>query len=75
MLVHASVTGGAILAGRRCKRKAWLNGVAVGLVAFLILTWLGENQVLLATWLWWRRLFRMGVMAVLGGILGGLLSH
>lgn len=72
LLAHSSVIGGAIWAGRKSTSKAWLNGVVVGVLAFLILTWIGENQSLFASWLWWKRLLRMGLIAMLGGILGGL---
>lgn len=74
LLAHSSVIGGAIWAGRRSERKAWLHGLIVGVLAFLLLTWIGDNQGLFATWLWWKRLLRMGLVAMLGGILGGLTS-
>lgn len=75
LLAHSSVIIGAIWAGRCCDRKAWFHGVVVGVLAFLILTWMGNNQSLFATWLWWKRVARMGLVAMLGGILGGLTKH
>ncbi len=72
VLTHLSVVAGALWAGSRCERKAWLHGLLVGVCAFLLLTWFGGNQGLFATWLWLKRLMRMGFVAILGGILGGL---
>ncbi|NLJ80433.1 MAG: TIGR04086 family membrane protein [Firmicutes bacterium] len=72
LLAHVGVLAGAIMAGNRCERKAWLNGLLVGAAAFLILTWVAEKGMLFGTWLWWKRLFRMGPLAISGGILGGL---
>src|SRR5690554_667136 len=75
LFTHASVIGGAIWAGKRCGSKAWLHGLLVGMAAFLIFTWIGGNQTLFATWLWLKRLLRMGFVAMLGGILGGLIRE
>jgi putative membrane protein (TIGR04086 family) len=75
LLAHSSVIGGAIWAGRRSERNAWLHGVVVGMLAFLFLTWMGDDQGLFATWLWWKRLLRIGLLTMLGGILGGLTTH
>jgi len=75
LLAHSSVIGGSIWAGRRSGNKAWLHGVVVGVLAFLLLTWIGDNQGLFASWLWWKRLLRMGLVAMLGGILGGLTTN
>lgn len=72
VLSHLSVVAGAIWAGSRCERKAWLHGLLVGVIAFLLLTWMGNNQGLFATWLWLRHLSRMAFVAMLGGVLGGL---
>lgn len=72
VFTHLSVVGGAIWAGSRCGRKAWLHGLLVGVGAYLLLTWIGDNQELFATWLWVKRLVRMSFVAMLGGILGGL---
>ncbi|HHY10485.1 MAG TPA: TIGR04086 family membrane protein, partial [Firmicutes bacterium] len=36
VLAHSAVIGGAIWAGNRCGKKAWLHGVAVGVMAFLL---------------------------------------
>lgn len=72
LLAHAVVVGGAIWAGHRCKKKAWLHGIIVGIGAFLLFNWIGERQGLFITWLWWKRCLRMCFVSMLGGILGGL---
>lgn len=75
-LVHAAVFIGALLAGRSCEQKAWLHGILVGVLAFLLLSFMGFGESFLVTWLWWRRLGRMIFVAMLGGIVGGLFdSH
>lgn len=73
LLAHLGVLGGAILAGRRCDKKAWCHGILVGVLAFLFLSWIGSGEVLV-TWLWAKSLLKMGIVAMLGGILGGLLN-
>jgi putative membrane protein (TIGR04086 family) len=73
-LTHLGVFGGAILAGWRCHNRAWLHGVVVGLVAFLIYGFVAHGGPLLMTWIWWKGLAKMTFVAMLGGILGGLFS-
>ncbi len=75
VLVHLAVVIGSVWAGNRCQRRAWFHGLCVGTAAFLLLTWLGGNQGLFATVLWWKRLLRMAFLGLLGGILGGLLRQ
>lgn len=72
VLAHLSVFAGALLAGRRCNQKAWVHGIVVGILAFIILSIMGYGESLFVTWLWWKRLFRMSFISMLGGIVGGL---
>lgn len=75
ILGNLGVFGGAIWAGCRCYKRAWLHGIAVGILAFSILSFVGHGGPLLMTWLWWKGLLKMGFVAMLGGILGGLFSR
>ncbi len=72
VLAHAAVFAGAVWAGLRCQMKAWLHGILVGVLAFVVFSVVGYGGVPLSTWLWWRRFLKMGFVAMLGGILGGL---
>ncbi len=72
VLAHFGAFGGAMRAGIRCHSKAWLHGIAVGLLVFLVLSWVGNGGPLFITWMWWRGLLKMAFVAMLGGILGGL---
>ncbi|NLJ74245.1 MAG: TIGR04086 family membrane protein [Firmicutes bacterium] len=70
VITHACVLVGAVFTGRRCTCKAWLNGILLGIVSLVLITWFGANKSFL-TWLWFQRLFSMGFVAMLGAILGG----
>lgn len=74
ILAHFAVFGGAILAGCRCHKRAWLHGIMIGVVVFFIFSWVGYGGSLFTTWLWWKGLLKMGFVSMLGGILGGLFS-
>lgn len=71
-LTHLSVFFGALWAGRRCQRKAWIHGIVVGLVAFALFSWFGSRQELILTGIWGRALLRVVLVGILGGMLGGL---
>lgn len=73
VLAHVGVFAGAVWAGMRCRNKAWLHGVLVGVLAFLVFSVIGYAGPLLTTWLWWRKLIKMVFVAMLGGMLGGLM--
>lgn len=75
ILAHVGVFAGAIWAGVSCHKKAWLHGIVVGLVAFVVLSWMGYGGPAFTSWLWWKGLLQMGLVAMLGGILGGLFGH
>ncbi len=75
LLGHLSVFGGAILSGYRCHKRAWLHGIVVGILAFFVFSFAGHGGPLMATWLWWKGLLKMGFVAMLGGIIGGLFSR
>jgi putative membrane protein (TIGR04086 family) len=73
LLAHFTVLGGSMLAGCRCHKKAWLHGITVGIMVFAVFSWLGYDGVSFVTWLWWKSLLKMLLVAMLGGVLGGLL--
>ncbi|MCK9524893.1 MAG: TIGR04086 family membrane protein [Limnochordia bacterium] len=73
-LAHLGVLGGSVVAGWRCHKRAWLHGVVVGVAAFLVLSWLGYGDSPFVTWAWWNALLKMTMVAMLGGIFGGLFS-
>ncbi|HHT91510.1 MAG: TIGR04086 family membrane protein [Bacillota bacterium] len=75
VLAHVAVFGGASWAGMCCHRKAWLHGVAVGILAFLVLSWIGYGERFFTTWLWWKAFLQMGLVAMFGGVFGGLFVH
>lgn len=65
---------GAFWAGRRCERRAWLHGILVGVVLFLLLGLLGPGSPPLVSWLWWRKLVPLTLLGMVGGIVGGLVK-
>lgn len=73
-LALLSVALGGYFAGRRCRCRAWLNGVLTAAGFCLALTWLtggiGEGP-----WLWLRALLFLSFLGMVGGIIGGLKRH
>ncbi len=74
ILAHLAVLGGGFFSGVRCSKRAWLHGVVLGILVFLIFSYVGYGEPLLMTWPWWKALLKMVLVAMLGGITGGLLS-
>ena len=75
LLAHLAVFAGAAWSGKKCLKKAWIHGIAVGLASFVLLGFLGSADIALLTWLWWQKLLRMLFVAMLGGMMGGLLKR
>ena len=71
-LAHLAVFLGAVWAGKKCTRKAWVHGVLVGVVAFVLLGLFGSVEQSVLTWLWWKGMLRMALLAMVGGMVGGL---
>lgn len=74
LLAHLAVFAGAFWSGKKCLRKAWIHGIAVGCLAFLLFGFLGSGGHAFSSWLWWQRLLRMVLVTMLGGMVGGLLK-
>ena len=73
LLAHLAVFAG-VLVREKCLRKAWIHGIAVGCLAFLLFGFLGSGGHAFSSWLWWQRLLRMVLVTMLGGMVGGLLK-
>ena len=43
LLAHLAVFAGAFWSGKKCLRKAWIHGIAVGCLAFLLFGFLGSG--------------------------------
>lgn len=72
-LTFLSVTLGGFAAGRKCKCKAWLNGVLTALGLFIVCSWAVNGASASGSWLaWLRTLLLMGFLGMVGGIIGGL---
>jgi len=46
--------------------------VLVGVVAFVLLGLFGSVEQSVLTWLWWKGMLRMALLAMVGGMVGGL---
>lgn len=73
-LVQLAFFLGAFWAGRSCQRRAWLHGILVGVVLFVLLGFFGAGGPPLVSWLWWRKLVPLALLGMVGGIVGGLLK-
>ncbi|NMB00503.1 MAG: TIGR04086 family membrane protein [Firmicutes bacterium] len=71
-LAHLAIFAGSLCAGRRCKQKSWLHGIVAGILTFVILSFMGYGEVMVVSWLWWKRLARLALFSMFGGIVGGL---
>lgn len=75
LLTRLCILLGGLWSGRSCRRRAWLHGMFVGMIAYFLLLWLNGTSNLLFTFLWWKNLFSLAFIGLVGGILGGLINN
>lgn len=71
-LAHVAGLVGGIFAGWRCKKRAWLHGVVLGIAVYALFSYIGYGELPFVTWPWWKGLLKMALVAMIGGIVGGL---
>ncbi|NLL48035.1 MAG: TIGR04086 family membrane protein [Firmicutes bacterium] len=74
LLARLAALGGGIVAGAKCSERAWLHGVFLGILVFLIFSLVGYGEPLFVAWPWWKAMLKMMLVAMIGGITGGLFS-